>query len=523
MSINNINEKQKNLEHQREFLSLLMKYKPLVENWAASPLKQEYFDEEFQFIIKCILYAYENDSILTRKYFTKLRDTHISNPQERVKQEGIYNNIKITECNEEDYAVLIETLVDEFLTRKSAEEINHFIELKNKKGIKYALKQVTEQFKNLSLDTDGMQPIKYVQDYEYGQVFLEEIKHAKEQDVIKCHIPEIDQMVPTGFAPGMLSLLCADVGGFKTTMMMNLGLNIWRYSNKNVLFVPIEMPIKPYFQKLLSRETGIAFSKLERRDLLTDEEWEKANKEINSWENRDSRFYVMESLQEQVKVSTIEKEIKRNIDLFKPNIVIIDYIANLMPDLNREGRHDKEIGEMLKYLYHIGRPGVIHEEGFHVISAAQLGRKALTRLRKDKDDVAFNSEDLRDSHEYSMYASYIFAQWPDENMPDERLWITPIKARWGAKTYSSGSRKAALEVNPTIGFIQSLDYNFENISSDDVLLKASAVEVDDIEVKIKGDSIDTENGDFAKEEENNNVNINDEVPDNDSDFDWIET
>lgn len=522
MSINakEKNEKEKHLNHQREFIHLLLDYKPLVENWCSSPLRQEYFDKDFQFILKCILHAFENDSILTKKYFDKLRDKYISSPQDKVKQENIYNGIIVTEIDPDNYAVLLETLVDDFLVRESTQVVKKFLDLKQKKGVKFAVKQTTENFKNLSLEAEEVQPIKYVQDYEYGQIFLEEIKHAKEQDVIKCHIPEIDQMVPTGFAPGMLSLFCADVGGFKTTMMMNLGLNMWKNSNKNVLFVPIEMPIKPYFQKLLSRETGIVFSKLERRDLLTQEEWEKSVNEVATWENRSSRFYVMESLQEQVKVSTIEKEIKRNIDLFKPNIVIIDYIANLVPDLQKEGRHDKEIGEMLKYLYHIGRPGVIHEEGFHVISAAQLGRKALTRLRKDKDEVSFNSEDLRDSHEYSMYASYIFAQWPDENMPDERLWITPIKARWGAKTYSSGSRKAALEVNPKIGLIQSLDYNFDNISSDDVLIKANTADVDSVEIHNKEN--DDEDSDSHNNVEASNKTISESIPDEDSDFDWLE-
>ena len=47
----------------------------------------------------------------------------------------------------------------------------------------------------------------------------------------------------TGLEQGTLTLFCADVGCFKSSMMLNIGMNVW-HQGHDVLFVPTYTPLK---------------------------------------------------------------------------------------------------------------------------------------------------------------------------------------------------------------------------------------------------------------------------------------
>ena len=143
----------------------------------------------------------------------------------------------------------------------------------------------------------------------------------------------------------------------------------------------------------------------------------------------------------------------KHIEIFSPKLVVIDYVANLEADKNRYGRNDLEIGDMLKSMRRSGK-----DLDFAILTAAQLGREALKRIRKtgsNKEKTSINSEDIRGSHEYSADADNIYAQLKSTSQPNELLDLYCVKSRNGPTTFEDGSIRATLDIRPEFGLISS--------------------------------------------------------------------
>jgi hypothetical protein len=199
-------------------------------------------------------------------------------------------------------------------------------------------------------------------------------------------------------------------------------------------------------------------------------------------------------------VVKIQRQIERNIELIKPKLVVIDYVANLEAHRNRYGRNDLEIGDMLKTMRQMGK-----DLNFAVLSAAQLGREALKRVRKstgDRDKTSINSEDIRGSHEYSADADNIFAQLKHVQQPGALLDIFCVKSRNGPTTFENGKIRATLEILPEFGLITSSTYGeqlSQNPEEDDTNVTVN-VNTLDLADKIEADGI-VESGSFEEDDE----------------------
>ena len=261
-----------------------------------------------------------------------------------------------------------------------------------------------------------------------------------------------------GFRPGTLTLTVADVGGGKSTMMLNIAYNLWK-KNANVLFIPLEMPWEEIFKKFLSRETLIEFEKFARPELMTEKDWDilkRRSEELASMKQR----LVWADVKNRPTVQEIRRAIESKFHYFKPDVVVIDYIANIKPD----GKVDNwlAIGDILKELRAMGK-----QYGFAILSAAQMTRDGIKKLKSDKDmSKSPGSEDLRGSHEYSADADNIFAQAPSPEEPNRKMLLWCIKARYGKKTFD-GKTYAILDFYPEFSKIDSSTaYSFD-INDDD--------------------------------------------------------
>jgi len=486
---------QEHIKNQGEFISLLLKHRDLVAEWINSNLIIDYFDPEFRRILRAIEDAAQNNVLLTsRAYQDYLVAKQCPRPQ-LATEEVLYSRIVMCAGKFDDYPTLKSRVIDSFVWRSSNKHIKEFNDNRDNKGNNYAIAHLADQLHAL---LDGVQIEKqtvFEDISDYAPEFLQYILDVrsgkiKKPEVVKCHIAEIDYAMSIGFAPGTLTLFCADVGGFKSTAMLNVAANIWKKEQKNVLFIPLEMPRKYMYQKFLSRETQISFDRLNSPVSLTDEEIQKIEKEQNSWEEMDHKFFIMEHA-ERTKVSVIRREIEKHIDIFKPDLVVVDYIANLIPDLSRRDRNDLEIGDMLKELRHIGGKNL----EFAIVSAAQLGRDALKRLRKSGNDkMMAYSEDIRGSHEYSADADFIFALLPDPQQPKSLIHLVVVKSRYGKQVFEDGRSKAALEVRPEISYIHSREDILTNVNPDDILQKTQddSLNFDDTDGDDKVMNIDME-------------------------------
>ena len=467
------------LKVEKEFINLLLRFKVATEDWTGSVLAIDNFDPMHHKILYAIIDSIEKDVLLTRAtYIEWMGNRYSSNKQEAVAQEILFNKIYMLRSKIDDYPMLRDKVLDSYLWRSTAACIKQSGHIRDSKGIRYAIADLGDKLQSLSENARQEHKAIFENVTEYGKEiiqYIEDVRSGKiaEKEVIKCGISEIDYSMTIGFAPGTLTLFCADVGSFKSTMMLNVGLNVWKQRKKNVLFVPLEMPREQMFYKMLARETEINFDKFLDPKLLSEDEVTKYTDEIKSWDEREGSFYYMEYM-DRTKVSTIRREIDKHIDIFKPDLVIVDYIANLLPDTDRNNRNDLEIGDMLKDLRHMGR-----HMGFAVVSGAQLGREALKRIRKQSGDklVAY-SEDIRGSHEYSADADFMFVLMPDPQQPSSLLHLIVLKSRYGKKVFQDGRAKASLEVRPEISLIKSREDVLLSVNPEEVLKKAESDDLD---------------------------------------------
>lgn len=273
--------------------------------------------------------------------------------------------------------------------------------------------------------------------------------------------------------PSYHNFVCNNIVTHNSTQMLNVASNVWWQSKKNVLFIPLEMPEDLVYYKWLSRQTRTSFDLITNPKDMSPEQLDRITEFVKEKvPNHEAKFFIMDSYEQRTSVSLIKRMIEKNLEIFKPRVVVVDYIANLSPDTPMRGRNDLEIGEMLKDLRHMGRPGVMHSEGFAIISGAQIGRDALKRVRKGNgENVMFHSEDLRNSHEYSADADTIYAQIPDPQQPSERLQVFVVKSRYGKKTFEDGSTKALFEVKPAISYIRSTSEFYAGGDQSEILEK----------------------------------------------------
>lgn len=467
-----INEKEK-IQIERDFISLLLSNKAMVSNWIEKGPKIEFFEDVHTAILHAVTYAYNQDVLLTKLSFLDYLKRNKFKKLDIQSNEHLFDILSISLVKEDDFPNLRDKISESYVGSKSVSFMEQYQNNVKNGGEIFASEKLKDQIDSLLRFSTTEKPIVYESISDYSSKFIEELmvkKDSPDKDSVKCHIKEIDDTMVVGFFPGTLTLFCADVGGYKSTMMLNVAINVWKNSKKNVLFVPLEMPKDKLYQKLLSRESGIPFDKMERPEKLDEKEWEKLRATSKEWDSWDHKFYIMDA-PERVPVSVIKRAIEENINIFKPDLIVVDYIANLVAEKGSKVESDTLlIGKMLKDLRHMGKKNSVHSNGFAIISGAQIGREALKRIRKSTN-TTFYSEDLRGSHEYSADADNIYAQMPDPQQPDKKLHLYIIKSRYGRKTFLNGSSKAVLDVRPEISLIKSIDESFFQNNQKNILSK----------------------------------------------------
>lgn len=470
--------------YQEEFISLMLKDKKIIEDYLLSPIDEKYFDKKYKFIIHCIQEEFNNDVLLTKKTFTNYVSKLISSKKDIMAQEIIYSSIKMLNISHDDFPNIKTKILEDYMLKSAIEVIDKFNKDKDQ-SMRNALINMSASVNDIVDGTsinEGNIIYEDVRNHSKEWLtYIEDVRDGKieEEDSIECGIKEIDEIV-VSFAPGTLTLFTGDVGGFKSSSMLNVGSNVAK-NGKNVLYIPLEMSRDQMFTRLIAKEAKVDSKRIMKPKCLTEDEMKKIKEAVDIINNYNGRLFWLDYSLERVTVSQIRREIEKHIDMFEPDMIVVDYIANLLPDNHLGGRNDLEIGEMLKSLRHMGK-----HFGFAVVSGAQIGREALKRNRRS-DQITAYSEDIRGSHEYSADADTIFMQWQDENNK-EILWLVPIKGRHGGKTFKDGSNKAQLEVIPEYGIIQSKkDLLLEENESFAVLSKvdeeANKIDLDAIEVE----------------------------------------
>jgi len=477
-------------KEQQEFINLLLTNKDKAVTWAEKGPDKKFFDPQYEHILAAIKFSAYQNSVLTKKMFMKFLETNIQDKRSIAAQENLFDKISFLFIKEEDYNVIKENIVEHYINKEAIACIeNWHKDIKSKKNKKQSLMTLKNSIEDLiSQSSDSAsKPIIFESISDFAPKALEGLKEKSEapddvEETIKTGIAEVDNSIVTGIAPGTMTLFGADVGNFKTTMMLNVAMNIWEQGH-NVLFVPLEMPRELLYWKIMSRKAEVPFDHLLKpKQFLTEENWTKVkDATVKIAGHQGSHLYIMEKLDGHTTVSEILRQIERHVDVFQPRAIVVDYVGILAPDASmRNERDDVKIGLMLKALRQAGKPGALTEKGFGTISGVQIGREALKRVRKlGTNKTSFHSEDLRGSHDYSADADNIFAQMKDPAQPNNRLLLFHLKTRYGKPVFSNGESKVSLFVRPDISLIRDLHNGWMADNKDDILNKVES-NIDDV-------------------------------------------
>lgn len=347
-------------------------------------------------------------------------------------------------------------------------------------GPKEATKRFRERVSRNLVDTKGAEIKCYdlIEDCEATLEGLRDMKRNPEKyQGLMCGIKAIDKKTK-GFRKGHLTVIVGAHGGFKTTLMLNIAFGIYLNSH-NVLYISLEMAKDEVHCKLWCRATGtVAYSRLYTGGITDPEDWAEVEALIKKLEDvslthkekvafqtklnalqfslkgqekgkEDSvliaeakftlekgknKFRTLVAGQsEKLKVTQIEKWLQEQATVFKPDIIFLDYLGLMDPE-NQE-RQDIGFSDICIYMRQLGK-----NMGFSTVTAAQLKRSAIERLKKhgvDKPEKAeLDTADISDSHRIGGDAENVFILWREPGGTSLRIFTA--KARHGERDTSKG-------------------------------------------------------------------------------------
>ncbi|MHA2279339.1 MAG: DnaB-like helicase C-terminal domain-containing protein [Promethearchaeota archaeon] len=338
-----------------------------------------------------------------------------------------YSNTK------ENFDLLKRQLIDAVVHRKGLEALKKFNENVPKMGYLEATRQFQEEL-GAAVDFTIVKKSAFMTLDEVKQEYLSrlEAKMHEKEELIKCKIPEIDEAMNVGFKPGHTTLVVAATGCHKTNLMLNIALNIFGRGH-NVLFLPLEMDWEDFVNRIIANVADISYKNLLNPKLLTQDEYKKV-KEAKAWLDHNDRKFALLDVDEQISVPVLRREIERRANYFKPRLVVVDYLGLLKTQLTFGQRHDLALGELTKDLKFMGK-----KFGFHILTAAQLGRADIKRLREEGSEAQLDSTAVKGSQEVSADVEFIIALTKvlDE---DDRLKLHWIKSRYGPSGFTNDLR-----------------------------------------------------------------------------------
>lgn len=425
------------LDIERKVINLMLRHTEVIGEMVSENINPDFFDDRHQPLVQAIYYTHgisDGKRLLTDAHYRAL-----------LVEQGGKGDITIAmqvyhECmygvhhsnSKNDFDLLKRQLVDLYVHRRGIECLDKFNQSVGKLGYVQATRQYIEDLSTAVNFTESKKSIfMVVEDLKDKYIASLENKKNDVEPKIECGIPEIDEAMNVGFKAGHTTLFVAATGGHKTNMMLNVALNIFRKGH-NVLFLPLEMDWNDFVTRIISNVSEVTYQSLLNPKQMTPEDFEKV-RAASAWISQSNKFGILD-VDEQISVPVLQRELEKRANYFKPKVVVVDYLGLLKTQTNFGQRYDLALGDLTKSLKFLGK-----KHGFHIITAAQLGRADIRRLRDEGSEAQLDSTSVKGSQEVSSDVEFIFALTTPPDEPD-RLKLHVIKARYGASGYTKDLR-----------------------------------------------------------------------------------
>jgi len=411
---------QRHIEVDKSLINLMLNSRAAIEKLLELGLAVEWFDPVHKNIVDAILMEYESTGCLISRdnYRRMLLDAGLKG--DVMLRLSVWDKCSFVlglVCIE-DLGMYYRELKNNFLARKMHSYLYEFGEEVKKSGYLQATTSLIEKADSAVGLTDIRPGIERerISVSQYKDEYLAWLTTPRKESVLSGY-PEIDERIPGGFTPGHMTIFCAPPGHHKTNMMINLALRMMKQGHA-VWYFNLEDSSNHIISRMIAHETKLPLSKILKKELAPDE--------LEQVADCFGKLAIeVFSPTASVSVRYIERLLR--VSRQKPRVIIVDYQNCLAPLTQRVQRNDLEIGETLKELRRMGK-----RYGFAAITAAQLGRDAIRRWRKESSATP-DTADLLGSQQYGADADCIFALRQDE-ADAHALKVWTIKARYGIRT-----------------------------------------------------------------------------------------
>lgn len=436
---------------ERQLINILLNDKESVRTWITSGVDVDRFDPTHDLIVRAVKWGFHEGVILTRSSYQKWVEDYTKSPAEVSAQLTVYNSCHMRVTKKDDLPMLLDRVQRSYVKRKTTEFFQQYAKDRDAQGDLAANRILSQKLNTLENEAKTNKTV-YLDIADYKDDYLAELHERKvnPKKKLTCNIKPIDETMGVGFMPGNLTIFCAAPGTYKTTIMMNVGLNIFKDSGESICYWPLEGPHQMFIQKIVSRETRIPGHKLDSGN-LTPAETKLVAEEFDKWKNM-YRFRILKP-GDRCRVSTIRYEIEKRIDYFQPKVMFIDYLDNLIPEVARS-RNDLELRDLFEDIIRIG-----DNYKCHMVTAAKLTRESLKRIRDAKEtNRELDTTDVHGGQEFGGNAAHLYGQVKNTAEPTAKLDFFCMKSRYSKQTFSDTNGKQVMKttllVNGELGEIK---------------------------------------------------------------------
>ncbi|MCK9435562.1 MAG: DnaB helicase C-terminal domain-containing protein [Candidatus Cloacimonetes bacterium] len=374
-------------------------------------------------------------TLITHQQYDELLRKNLSSPEKIAKWNEHYIDICSAQTEKDEFPSLLAALKDRYIQRQAyTVNMKYHEQLLNATSDQGQL--VQEFISSVSgIDVPGSNTHTDILEYSTA------LKDAWEEIEERRDHPDNFKGLETGFKGfddlyvlmrGKYGVLMAPEGGGKTTLMLNIALNMAR-NGHHVAYVIIENDPKLTTQRTLCMHSGVNFNRIlkggkgeDGLDETTIHLLQKAKEELEL--KMSSRFHWVRTNQGRP-ASEIIKQLDRIRSFCDLEAIFVDYIGIVGADIVKEGRPDLELAHTSAQFQTYG-----NNNNALVITAQQMRSEKVRELQKkfkNSADFRVGTGDVSSTKEIAANCDYLFGILIDqENL--NRMYIFNAKARYSA-------------------------------------------------------------------------------------------
>lgn len=284
----------------------------------------------------------------------------------------------------------------------------------------------------------------HIVDFKTGAIqAIEELKKIMDDPqkyMIRSGFDNLDKLL-LGFRPGELICIAGRPSVGKTSISIQLGLNILKYYNTKIMFVSLEMPYDQICFKILSNMSGVPLSSFIQGKLSTN----TIHQCLEIINKNAIPMYIYDSFH--LTISKLRTILMQRIKKDGVRLVIIDYLQLIDSNIkNSQYNKEQEISEISRSLKRMAK-----ELNVTIIALSQMSRDIEKRNEKEP-----KLSDLRGSGSLEQDCDKVLFIYRPDNNNRQLLNLFVAKNRNGPIGTVSFNYDPALNI-------------FDEIANDDML------------------------------------------------------